>query len=100
MAYVAQSAAAAFNPAMTINRQVTEAPRVHGTMPASEATERSIDLYRRLDLPDPESIGRRYPHQVSGETVAALDGRNGVVVWTGAPHTRRADDSTRRHNSN
>nr|NIQ95909.1 ATP-binding cassette domain-containing protein [Desulfuromonadales bacterium]NIS42021.1 ATP-binding cassette domain-containing protein [Desulfuromonadales bacterium] len=66
VAYVAQSAAAAFNPAMTINRQVTEAPRVHGIMPANEATDRSIDLYRRLDLPDPESIGRRYPHQVSG----------------------------------
>jgi peptide/nickel transport system ATP-binding protein len=72
VAYVAQSAAAAFNPAMTLNRQVTEAPRVHGTMPVSKATERAIDLYRRLDLPDPESIGRRYPHQVSGGQLQRL----------------------------
>ena len=72
VAYVAQSAAAAFNPAMTLNRQVTEAPRVHGTMPVSKATERAINLYRRLDLPDPESIGRRYPHQVSGGQLQRL----------------------------
>ena len=72
VAYIAQSAAAAFNPAMTINRQVTEAPRVHGTMSVSKATEWAIDLYRRLDLPDPESIGRRYPHQVSGGQLQRL----------------------------
>nr|NIS43585.1 ATP-binding cassette domain-containing protein [Desulfuromonadales bacterium] len=45
---------------------------VHGTMPAAKAIERSVDLYRRLDLPDPESIGRRYPHQVSGGQLQRL----------------------------
>jgi peptide/nickel transport system ATP-binding protein len=70
--YVAQSAAASFNPAMTINRQVCEVARVHGIMDSAAALKKAQDLYRRLDLPDPENIGRRYPHQVSGGQLQRL----------------------------
>jgi peptide/nickel transport system ATP-binding protein len=70
--YIAQSAAAAFNPSLKINRQVTEAPTIHGLMQREEATKHALDLYRRLDLPDPETIGERYPHQVSGGQLQRL----------------------------
>ncbi len=66
IAYVAQSAAAAFNPAHKLIDQYCEAPVQHGIMPRAEAESDAIDLYGRLQLPDPESIGFRYPHQVSG----------------------------------
>lgn len=64
--YVAQSAAAAFNPAKKLMEQVTEAAISHGKFSKSEAEERAITLFAKLGLPDPENIGERYPHQVSG----------------------------------
>ncbi len=64
--YVAQSAAAAFNPARKLMDQVIEATVEHGRMSRADAMIRAIDLFRRLDLPDPDTFGNRYPHQVSG----------------------------------
>ena len=66
VAYVAQSAAASFNPAHTLTEQFAESPVQHGKMKMAEARKRSVELFRQLDLPDPEHIGERYPHQVSG----------------------------------
>ncbi len=66
VAYVAQSAAAAFNPAHTLIDQFAETPTWHGVMSGEEAERNAIDLYRRLRIPNPEMIGERYPHQVSG----------------------------------
>jgi peptide/nickel transport system ATP-binding protein len=66
VAYVAQSAAAAFNPAMTLLGQVTEGPVRHGLMSRAAARQRAVEAFRALDLPDPEHFGARYPHQVSG----------------------------------
>jgi len=64
--YVAQSAAAAFNPAQRLMDQVVESSLKHGVANRAEAEKRAIALFRKLNLPDPENIGRRYPHQVSG----------------------------------
>lgn len=66
VAYVAQSAAAAFNPALTIEKQVCEGPIRHGLMNQEQSRQWAITLFRSLDLPDPENIGKRYPHQLSG----------------------------------
>ena len=66
IAYVAQSAAASFNPAHTLLQQFAETPVQHGVMSYRDAEKKAIDLFRALDLPDPENIGNRYPHQVSG----------------------------------
>jgi peptide/nickel transport system ATP-binding protein len=66
IAYVAQSAAASFNPAHTILDQVCEMPIQHGLMNKAKAQAWAIELFRALDLPDPEKFGNRYPHQVSG----------------------------------
>ncbi|AEG04986.1 ABC transporter ATP-binding protein [Sinorhizobium meliloti WSM1022] len=64
--YVAQSAAAAFNPAHKLGDQVIEASLRHGIMNRDEATKRALYLFRVLGLPNPETFGDRYPHQVSG----------------------------------
>lgn len=64
--YVAQSAAAAFNPAKRLMEQVIETTLLHGVMSRPEAEARAVELFRKLGLPNPESFGRRYPHQVSG----------------------------------
>lgn len=64
--YVSQSAAAGFNPAHRLIDQVIETTLEHGLASKSEAEARAIELFRALSLPDPENIGKRYPHQVSG----------------------------------
>lgn len=64
--YVSQSAAASFNPAKQIMEQVIEAAVGHGKFTKRQAVKRAIDLFTKLGLPDPEHIGNRYPHQVSG----------------------------------
>ena len=66
VSYVAQSAAAAFNPAHRLIEQFAEAPVQHGKMTKAAAGQRGRALYTQLDLPDPDRIGERFPHQVSG----------------------------------
>ena len=66
IAYVAQSAAASFNPAHRIMDQHVEGPVQHGVMSRAESEADGMALYEKLRLPDPENIGFRYPHQVSG----------------------------------
>ena len=66
IAYIAQSAAASFNPAMTLMDQVCEAPVIHGVMKRAEAEAYAKRLFRTLQLPSPDTIGDRYPHEVSG----------------------------------
>ncbi|MBP0438192.1 ABC transporter ATP-binding protein [Tianweitania sediminis] len=64
--YVAQSAAAAFNPAHKLMDQVVEASVEHRVSSRAEAEKRAVEFFRKLSLPSPETIGDRYPHQVSG----------------------------------
>jgi peptide/nickel transport system ATP-binding protein len=64
--YVSQSAAASFNPAKRIMEQVTEAAIGQGKFTRKQAEDRAVALFDKLGLPDPENIGSRYPHQVSG----------------------------------
>ena len=64
--YVAQSAAASFNPAKPLMEQVIETTLMSGQMTKAQAEARAVDLFRQLGLPSPETIGQRFPHQVSG----------------------------------
>ena len=66
IAYIAQSAAAAFNPAHSLMDQVCEAPVLHKLMTRPQAEAWARELFVALDLPDPQNFGSRYPHQVSG----------------------------------
>jgi len=72
VAYLAQSAAATFNPAITIGEQVSESAVLHGILTQEEADKRAVALYRALELPDPDRLGFRYPHQVSGGQLQRL----------------------------
>jgi len=72
VAYIPQSAAAAFNPAHKIMDQVIEVVRIHRLMPLKEARAKAIELFKALALPHPETIGERYPHQVSGGQLQRL----------------------------
>ncbi len=87
VAYVAQSAAASFNPAHTLFEQFAESPVQHGKMKMADARKRSIELFRQLDLPDAEHIGDRYPHQVSGGqlqramTAMALGSNPDIIIF-------------------
>lgn len=66
IAYIAQSASAAFNPVHTLMDQVCEAPLIHKLMNRTEAEAWARQLFRALDLPNPDTFGARYPHQASG----------------------------------
>ncbi|MGX5831048.1 ABC transporter ATP-binding protein [Mesorhizobium sp. 43Arga] len=79
IAYVPQSAAASFNPSSTIMEQVIEVTRIHGLMPPEQARKRAVELFRALSLPDPEGIGARYPHQVSGGQLQRLSAAMALI---------------------
>ncbi|MCV6591930.1 MAG: ATP-binding cassette domain-containing protein, partial [Silicimonas sp.] len=64
--YVSQSAAASFNPAKRIMDQVVEAAVEQKKFTRKQAEARARELFAKLGLPDPDNIGSRYPHQVSG----------------------------------
>lgn len=72
VAYIAQSAAASFNPSRTIMDQVVETSHIHGLMPRAQAEKKAVQLFRELALPQPDTIGQRYPHQVSGGQLQRL----------------------------
>lgn len=79
VSYVPQSAAAAFNPSRRIMDQVIEVTRIHKLMPRTEARKKAVELFRALALPDPETIGRRYPHQVSGGQLQRLSAAMALI---------------------
>jgi peptide/nickel transport system ATP-binding protein len=87
IAYVAQSAAASFNPSHRIINQHTEAPVFHGKSSRRDAEADAIHLYNRLRLPQPDLIGFRYPHQVSGGqlqramTAMAMSCRPDLIIF-------------------
>ncbi|WP_322866128.1 ABC transporter ATP-binding protein [Aquicoccus sp. G2-2] len=87
IAYVAQSAAASFNPSHRIIDQHTEAPVHYRIKKRMEAQEDAMELYERLRLPNPTEIGFRYPHQVSGGqlqramTAMAMSCRPDLIIF-------------------
>ncbi len=87
IAYVAQSAAAAFNPAHRLIDQTIESATRSQLRPESESRQDAIELYESLHLPDPANIGERYPHQVSGGqlqrvmTAMAMSSRPDLIIF-------------------
>jgi len=87
IAYVAQSAAASFNPAHKLIDQHTEAPLQYRIQKRLESQEDAMELYERLRLPNPREIGFRYPHQVSGGqlqramTAMAMSCRPDLIIF-------------------
>ena len=87
MTYVAQSAAASFNPAHRLIAQTTAAKLRFANLSKEEAYADARQLYGALNLPDPGSIGERYPHQVSGGqlqrvmTAMAISPRPDLIIF-------------------
>ncbi|MGB2097826.1 MAG: ATP-binding cassette domain-containing protein, partial [Candidatus Puniceispirillales bacterium] len=87
IAYVAQSAAASFNPAHKLIDQFCETPLIHNVMNRNKASEYALDLYSRMNLPSPDTFGLRYPHEVSGGqlqramTAMALSCRPDLIIF-------------------
>src|SRR5688572_27122275 len=63
---VPQNPGAALNPSMRIGDQLAESVRAAEKLPADIVRARMIEALRRVNLPDPDSILERYPHQLSG----------------------------------
>lgn len=87
IAYVAQSAAASFNPAHRLMDQTVEATLNRNLQDQEAAELDACDLYAQLQLPDPDNIGSRYPHQVSGGqlqrmmTAMAMSPRPDLIIF-------------------
>ena len=87
ISYVAQSAAASFNPAHRLMEQTISAGNRMKLDTSENLKKDAIELYRSLQLPEPESIGSRYPHQVSGGqlqrvmTAMAMSPRPELIIF-------------------
>jgi peptide/nickel transport system ATP-binding protein len=87
IAYVAQSAAASFNPAHKLIDQFCETVVHHGVGNRQQAIADAKELYTKIRMPEPDTIGFRYPHQVSGGqlqramTAMALSCRPDLIIF-------------------
>lgn len=85
--YVAQSAAASFNPTQRLMKQTIERGGSFAAATKTNATARAVELFRQMQLPNAETIGQRYPHQVSGGqlqrvmTAMAMNPKPDLIVF-------------------
>ena len=63
---VFQEPMSAMDPTMRIGKQVEECLRVHTDLSAQERRQRALQALRDVELPDPEGVYRKYPHELSG----------------------------------
>ncbi len=91
VSYVPQSAAAAFNPSKRIMDQVIEITKIHKLMPRPEAEAKAVELFKALALPHYDTIGSRYPHQVSGGQLQRL---SAAMALIGEPELVIFDEPT------
>ena len=63
---VFQEPMSAMDPLMTVGRQVEEVLRIHTDLDREARKERALAALTAAELPDPEAVYRRYPHELSG----------------------------------
>ena len=88
IAYVAQSASAAFNPGLKIESQVKEPALIHRIMGKKEASARAIELYEQFKLPDPKKDPEAISSPSIWRTTSTVNGRNGNVLRSGNDSVR------------
>ena len=87
LSYVAQSAAAAFNPAHRLINQTIESSLSHKLDTKETLQKDAVQLYKEMQLPNPDQIGERYPHQVSGGqlqrtmTAMAMSSKPDLIIF-------------------
>ena len=66
IAMVYQDPMQALNPSVRLGEQLTEVLTYHTDLNGNQAWERSVEMLRRVYMPDPGDVMKRYPHQISG----------------------------------
>jgi peptide/nickel transport system ATP-binding protein len=61
-----QEPMSSLNPVLTCGQQVIEAILLHQKINAADAEQITLDLFEKVQLPDPKRIFQAYPHQLSG----------------------------------
>jgi peptide/nickel transport system ATP-binding protein len=66
VAFIFQEPMTALNPVYSVGFQISETLRRHFDMSPKDARVKSIELLKQVELPDPEMVFDKYPHQLSG----------------------------------
>ncbi len=66
IAMIFQEPMSSLNPVFTCGSQVMEAIQLHQKVNREEAVKRTLQLFEKVKLPNPEAMLHRYPHQLSG----------------------------------
>jgi len=61
-----QEPLSALNPLHNVAKQLAESLQIHQALSAQQTQQRSLELLQRVQLPEPEKMLSRYPHQLSG----------------------------------
>ena len=61
-----QDPMSSLNPSMTVGRQVAEPLIVHENLPKERAAKKVVDLFKEVELPNPDEDFDKYPHELSG----------------------------------
>jgi peptide/nickel transport system permease protein len=86
IALISQEPVASLDPNYRAGDQIAQVVRRHQRVGRKEATAQALDLLRRVRMPDPEGVARRYPHELSGGMAqrvciaAALAGRPRLLI--------------------
>lgn len=54
------------NPVFTVGKQISEVFMVHQQLSKKEAWGKSVEMLSSVKIPNPDSVARQYPHQLSG----------------------------------
>ncbi len=66
IAMIFQEPMTSLNPVFTCGHQVMEAIQLHQQVSKETARQKTIELFKKVKLPEPENLLNRYPHQLSG----------------------------------